>query len=417
VKIEVRELYKSFGELPVLRGVSLQVQPGELVALLGPSGCGKTTLLRIIAGLESAERGSVLFDGEDVTTRTVAQRRLGFVFQHFALFRHMTVFENVAFGLRVRPRKTRPSSEEIRRRVMELLHLVRLEAQVGHLPGELSGGQRQRVALARALAVEPRVLLLDEPFGSLDAQVRRELRSWLRRLHEELHLTSLFVTHDQEEALELADRVAVMQAGRVLQTGSPEEVYRRPADPFVYNFLGTVNVFHGRIRDRAVRLGDSALGLSVQPDLVEGRNVTVYVRPHLLEIVPAAEASRAAEVSKAATGSPVAAGITVGSGNTAVGGSNSAEERPGPASDGGDASLFRATVVHVNTAGPVVKAELTTEWGEPLLVELSHERYAASLHPAPPGDSPRGRQVWVRVRHEHLYMMEEPDASGPPDGA
>ena len=248
MSIEVRNLTKAFSSFVALRDVSFTVQSGELVALLGPSGSGKTTLLRVIAGLETPDVGSVLFDGDDATKRDPRHRGVGFVFQHYALFRHMTVFENVAFGLRVRPRDHRPSEEEIKRRVHELLGLVQLDYLGNRLPSQLSGGQRQRVALARALAVEPKVLLLDEPFGALDAKVRQELRRWLRRLHQEIHLTSVFVTHDQEEALELANRVVVMNDGRIEQDATPGEVIEKPATPFVSSFLGDVNLFHGRVQ-------------------------------------------------------------------------------------------------------------------------------------------------------------------------
>jgi sulfate transport system ATP-binding protein len=241
--IEIRNINKSFGNFTALKDVSFEVPSGELVALLGPSGGGKTTMLRIIAGLETADSGSVLLEGEDARDRSAKDRAVGFVFQHYALFRHMSVFENVAFGLRVRPRKTRPSNEEINRKVHELLELVQLEFLADRLPSQLSGGQRQRIALARALAVEPKVLLLDEPFGALDANVRRELRRWLRRLHDEIHLTSVFVTHDQEEAIELADRVVIINHGIIEQDGTVEEVVEHPATAFVMNFFGTVNVF------------------------------------------------------------------------------------------------------------------------------------------------------------------------------
>ena len=243
MSIEVKNIHKAFGSFTALGDVSLEFPSGELVALLGPSGCGKTTLLRIIAGLEAADRGSVLLDGEDASETHVRERQVGFVFQHYALFRHMTVFDNVAFGLRVKPRKLRPTEAEIARKVHALLDLVQLDWLGRSFPPQLSGGQRQRIALARALAVEPRVLLLDEPFGALDAKVRKELRRWLRRLHDELHITSIFVTHDQEEALEVADRVVLMDHGRVEQVGSPTEVYERPATPFVYGFLGASNRF------------------------------------------------------------------------------------------------------------------------------------------------------------------------------
>src|SRR5687767_15335197 len=248
MSIDIRNVSKTFGSFAALRDVSFEVRPGELVALLGPSGCGKTTLLRIVAGLESPDAGAVLFDGEDATARQAGERRVGFVFQHYALFRHMSVFENVAFGLRVRRRAQRPSEDEVQRRVTNLLKLVQLDYLGDRYPSQLSGGQRQRVALARALAVEPKVLLLDEPFGALDAKVRQELRRWLRRLHEEIHLTSVFVTHDQEEALELADRIVIMNEGRIEQDAPPGEVIEKPATPFVSNFLGNVNLFHGRVQ-------------------------------------------------------------------------------------------------------------------------------------------------------------------------
>jgi sulfate/thiosulfate transport system ATP-binding protein len=245
MSIEVRNVTKRFGDFVAVDDVSLAFPGGELTALLGPSGSGKTSLLRIIAGLERADRGQVLFSGEDTTRRDVRERGVGFVFQHYALFRHMTVFENVAFGLDVRPRASRPSREAIRARVMDLLALVQLDWLAGRYPTELSGGQRQRVALARALAVEPKLLLLDEPFGSLDAKVRLELRRWLRRLHDTIHLTSIFVTHDQEEAMEVADRVVVMSHGTVQQVGTPREVFDHPANAFVMAFLGHVNLLGG----------------------------------------------------------------------------------------------------------------------------------------------------------------------------
>ncbi|MGH7581062.1 MAG: sulfate/molybdate ABC transporter ATP-binding protein, partial [Gemmatimonadales bacterium] len=246
---------------------------------------GKTTLLRIIAGLEPADQGVIRFEGEDATEQPVRERQVGFVFQHYALFRHMSVFENIAFGLRVRPRAVRPSDAEIKDTVMSLLRLVQLEALGKRRPSELSGGQRQRVALARALAVKPKVLLLDEPFGALDAKVRKELRRWLRRLHEEVHVTSVFVTHDQEEALEVSDRVVIMNEGRVEQSGTPEEVYDRPATPFVYGFLGDVNLFHGRIDRGRVKVGHSELAA---PEWAEARDQAgvAYVRTYDVELTP-----------------------------------------------------------------------------------------------------------------------------------
>src|SRR5690606_38647139 len=249
MSIEVRNLSRRFGTFQALDNVSLHIDTGELVALLGPSGCGKTTLLRIIAGLESADSGSVLFGGQDTTHVDVRRRQVGFVFQHYALFRHMTVFENVAFGLRVKPRSDRPSESQIQEKVHSLLSLVQLDWLADRYPSQLSGGQRQRIALARALAVEPRVLLLDEPFGALDAKVRKELRRWLRRLHDELQVASIFVTHDQEEALEVSDRVVLMNAGRIEQVGSPAEVRDHAATPFVYSFLGDANALDGAVEN------------------------------------------------------------------------------------------------------------------------------------------------------------------------
>jgi sulfate transport system ATP-binding protein len=321
MSITVQNIHKQFGAFTALRDINLTVNTGELVALLGPSGSGKTTLLRIIAGLEYAESGSVAFHGEDTTNVHARDRKVGFVFQHYALFRHMNVFDNIAFGLRVRPRAARPNSAEIARRVEALLKLVQLESFSRRYPSQLSGGQRQRVALARALAVEPKVLLLDEPFGALDAKVRKDLRIWLRRLHDEMSVTSVFVTHDQEEALEVSDRVVVMNEGRIEQIGTPEQVYAHPATPFVYKFLGNVNLFHGRI-------ADGKLVLSDQADTNGSRNSSpVYVRPHLLDLTR-----------------------TAGLG-------------------------FKARVEHVNAAGPLVRVELSNETHDTILVELTQERY------------------------------------------
>ncbi|HEX8615299.1 MAG TPA: sulfate ABC transporter ATP-binding protein [Telluria sp.] len=281
--IEVKNINKRFGDFVALDNVSLQFPSGELTALLGPSGCGKTTLLRIIAGLEHPDSGSVLLDGQDASDRHVRERQVGFVFQHYALFKHMTVFENVAFGLRVKPRKDRPNEQEIRHKVQQLLELVQLDWLADRHPPQLSGGQRQRIALARALAVEPRVLLLDEPFGALDAKVRKELRRWLRRLHDDLHVTSIFVTHDQEEALEVSDQVVLMNKGRVEQLGSPEQVYNNPASPFVYGFLGNVNLFHGRVNDGVMASGDASFSVPEHASATNGQG-TAYVRPHDLDI-------------------------------------------------------------------------------------------------------------------------------------
>lgn len=284
MSIKVEGIEKRFGSFVALDDVSLEFPEGQLVALLGPSGCGKTTLLRIIAGLEAADRGRVLLEGEDATDRHVRERAVGFVFQHYALFRHMTVFENVAFGLRVKPKGVRLTDAEIDQKVKRLLDLVQLDWLSQRMPAQLSGGQRQRVALARALAVEPRVLLLDEPFGALDAKVRKELRRWLRELHEELHITSIFVTHDQEEALELADKVVVMNKGRVEQIGTPVEIYDNPATPFVFGFIGTVNAFHGTVVGGKVRVGSAVLPIDGLP-FPDGRDVVAYARPHEIDIV------------------------------------------------------------------------------------------------------------------------------------
>src|SRR5689334_14738193 len=317
MSIEAKNISKKFGQFAALDNVSLKIPSGELVALLGPSGSGKTTLLRIIAGLEFADSGTILFDGEDTTHRTARDRRVGFVFQHYALFRHMTVFENIAFGLQVRPRNVRPSKEQIHDKVHELLRLIQLKNLSGRYPSQLSGGQRQRVALARALAVEPSVLLLDEPFGSLDAKVRLELRRWLRQLHDEVHITSVFVTHDQDEALEVSDRIAVMNEGRIEQVGAPDDVYHHPASPFVYNFLGNVNLFHGRADNENFSIHEQATG------------EVLYARPHLLEIR-----------------------------RQANGGAH-----------------FRATIKHINSAGPLVKIEALAEWGAPVHVEMSQDKF------------------------------------------
>lgn len=271
MSIKVTNLYKKFDNFVALDNINLTLKEGCLSALLGPSGSGKTTLLRVIAGLESADRGCVEFFGEDITQKSAKDRGVGFVFQHYALFKHMNVFENIAFGLNVRPRKFRPSKEEIHRRVNELLKMIQLESLSKRYPNELSGGQKQRVALARALAIEPKVLLLDEPFGALDAKVRKDLRRWLRRLHDEIHITSIFVTHDQEEALEVSDEVVIMQQGRIEQVGTPEEVYEKPINPFVYSFLGNVNLFKGRIDSKGLILDNQSSEL-------------LFVRPHEIEV-------------------------------------------------------------------------------------------------------------------------------------
>jgi sulfate transport system ATP-binding protein len=347
MSIRVHEVSKQFGKLRVLDRVSLDVPAGSLLALLGPSGSGKTTLLRIIAGLETAACGTVHYQGEDITASPARERNMGFVFQHYALFRHMSVFENVAFGLRVRGW----AGARIKDRVRELLHLVRLDGLEKRRPAELSGGQRQRVALARALAAQPRVLLLDEPFGALDAKVRQELRQWLRRLHDDLHVTSVFVTHDQEEAFEVADKVVVMNAGRVEQEGTPQEVFEHPANAFVMDFLGNVNVFNGRVENGRALLGDWEIAYPDHPH-ADALPAKGYVRPHELE------------VAAHANGVP----------------------------------SLRARVLHVNPAGPVARVQLfAVESGAVLTAEMSREKYAGLALKA--GDtvhvSPRRVRVFV----------------------
>jgi len=301
MSISIQNIHKTFGAFQALNHVNLEVPSGELTALLGPSGSGKTTLLRIVAGLESPDpqaQGQILFDGVPVTDNPVNRRQVGFVFQHYALFRHLTVFENIAFGLRVKPRGQRPSKDEIRERVFGLLKLVQLEQLAQRYPSQLSGGQRQRIALARALAIQPKVLLLDEPFGALDAQVRTELRRWLRHLHDTIHVTSIFVTHDQEEALEVADRIVVMNKGRIEQVGAPDDVFQNPASEFVMKFLGDVNVFHGRIHNDTPIFTD---------ELKDEDGVRLLVRPHDLtvQLHPGTGTSLPAEVYRVLTAGPL----------------------------------------------------------------------------------------------------------------
>jgi len=305
MSIEVKNLHKTFGNFTALNNVSLDFPSGELVALLGPSGCGKTTLLRIIAGLENPDAGSVHFHGEDATNVHVRERNVGFVFQHYALFRHMTVFDNVAFGLTVRPKETRPSKEFINKRVHELLELVQLDWLADRYTHQLSGGQRQRIALARALAVEPRVLLLDEPFGALDAKVRKDLRRWLRRLHDELHITSIFVTHDQEEAMEVADKIVVLNKGNIEQIGSPDDIYNNPASPFVYDFIGQVNVFHSRVDHGWAHIGDYKLAAPEHAS-IHNQSAIAYVRPHDIELsIQPSEGAIAAQIRHISTAGAV----------------------------------------------------------------------------------------------------------------
>ena len=352
MSVEVLNVTKKFGQFTALDNVSLKVESGELVALLGPSGSGKTTLLRVIAGLDFPDPGNaqVLFYGEDVTKIPASQRKAGFAFQHYALFRHMTVFENIAFGLRVRPRSLRPNEAEIRARVEKLLKLIQLEPQARRFPSQLSGGQRQRVSLARALAVEPKVLLLDEPFGALDAKVRKELRRWLRQLHEEIHITTLFVTHDQEEALEVADRVAILRAGSIEQIGTPEEIYDNPASPFVYDFLGNVNLFSGRAHDGAVIIGDTEFAVPATAGEADTPAVA-FVRPHDIRI---------------------------------------AREPAG-------ATWLAARVIRSNAAGPLASIELERlDSHEQFTVQLSKEQFQQLLPKA-------GEEVFVELRNVKVF--------------
>jgi sulfate/thiosulfate transport system ATP-binding protein len=302
MNIEIKNISKSFGSFSALNNISLKIENGELISLLGPSGSGKTTLLRVIAGMESPDPNPdshVLFFGEDVANKPVGDRKVGFVFQHYALFKHMSVFENIAFGLRVRPRSQRPSENAIRDKVHSLLSLIQLEGFGTRFPKQLSGGQRQRVALARALAIEPQVLLLDEPFGALDAKVRKGLRDWLRGLHDELNTTTILVTHDQEEALEVSDRVVVMNQAKIEQVGAPADVFHHPASEFVIDFLGNVNVFHGRINQGQAVLDTIRVGLS-DPNVPDGEQANVYVRPNDMSIArnSLSKASMAAKVTR-----------------------------------------------------------------------------------------------------------------------
>ena len=350
MSIEVRNVTRAFGKFHAIRNINLTVPTGQFLALLGPSGSGKTTLLRIIAGLDRADEGSVFIDGQDATAQGARGRNVGFVFQHYALFRHMTVFENVAFGLRVRPRARRPTEEQIRKRVDELLTLVQLDFLSNRLPSQLSGGQRQRVALARALAVEPAVLLLDEPFGALDAKVRQELRSWLRRLHDEIGLTSVFVTHDQEEALELADRVVIFDHGVIEQDGTPEEVVEHPATAFVANFVGRVNVFHGRLESGKAFFGAVVID---HPTPANGTTrAEGYARPHELDV----------------TLEDVGGGLW-------------------------------ATLTHASPAGALVKVDLSDAEGKILHAEISREMFD-SLGVG------QGERVYVRPRRLRVFARE-----------
>jgi sulfate transport system ATP-binding protein len=348
MSISLRGVTKQFGEFAAIRNIDLEVPTGALMALLGPSGCGKTTLLRVIAGLETPDQGQVLFDGQDATLWPIGARKVGFVFQHYALFRHMTVFENVAFGLQVKPRRERPSAAEIRKKVQDLLALVQLSWSQDRYPAHLSGGQQQRVALARALAVDPQVLLLDEPFGALDTQVRHELRRWLRRLHDELHFTSIIVTHDQQEAIEVADTVVVLNRGRIEQAGIPGEIYDNPSSAFVHRFLGQVNELPVQWRNGRAYVGPIDISES-KVDGAQGPHVAL-IRPHELEI-------------------------------------------------GGADAGWRASIVAIRVIGPIVRIDLCADGQpihEPLEAEISRERFAAEGFKL-------GQKVGVKFRRWQVY--------------
>ena len=354
MSIKIEEVSKKFGSFDALKDINLDIKTGELVALLGPSGSGKTSLLRIIAGLEEADHGVVLFGEEDMTHIRTTERKVGFVFQHYALFKHMTVFENVAYGLKVRPKKERPTKAEITAKVNELLGLVKLDAFAKRYPSQLSGGQRQRVALARALAVEPKVLLLDEPFGALDAKVRKELRRWLRRLHDEFNITSIFVTHDQEEALDVADRIVVMNEGKIEQIGTPEEVYDHPNSPFVYDFLGNVNLFHGRLQNGKLLNVHVDMG-AADLDSAENKLAVGYVRPHDVTI-----------------------------------------ER-----EGTDTEAVKAKVIHVHVVGRTVQVELKRHDNDQFLeAELTKERYRELNVKA-------GEDVYIKPNQLRVFIPED----------
>ena len=357
MNIEIKDIQKRFGDFVALHQINLAIAQGELLALLGPSGSGKTTLLRIIAGLEQPTSGSILFGGDDLVGQSLRERKIGFVVQHYALFRHMTVFENVAFGLRVKRRSERPAEAEIGKRVRRLLDLVQLGPFGGRYPSQLSGGQRQRVALARALAIGPRVLMLDEPFGALDAKVRKELRRWLRGLHDEMGLTSVFVTHDQEEALELADRVVIMNQGRIEQIGSPEYVYEHPASAFAYEFLGNVNRFECAIRNgQAVFAGGT---ISVPEDANTGDGLAIaYVRPHDIEVFT-----------------------------------------------GPTAAALAATVSYISSAGPLAKVEVAAADGRLIEIELARPMLRALALKV-------GSLVHIRARKARVFRRDAEPSPG-----
>jgi len=358
MQVSIRGIHKRFGNFTALDGVDLDIDSGELIALLGPSGSGKTTLLRVIAGLEFPDCGQVLFADEDMAARAVRERRIGFVFQHYALFKHMNVIDNIAFGLRVRQRRDRPSPSQIRARAHELLELVQLCGLESRFPSQLSGGQRQRVALARALAIEPRVLLLDEPFGALDAKVRKDLRHWLRELHRKTGYTTIFVTHDQEEALELADRVVIMNRGAIEQVGTVDEVYERPASPYVFNFLGDTNLIPAELHGRKLYVDGKEIG-GLSDGIQPNGAVDVYVRPGDLRVC----------------------------------------EAPSPGLD--------VQVEAVQRTGPVVRAQVRlADTGQSLTVELPHLHHDAPLFQT-------GASLRLRLMQFSVYPGEAQAAARP----
>ncbi len=351
--IEVQQVNKNFGNFQALQDINLDVPTGQLVALLGPSGSGKTTLLRIIAGLEVPDTGRIYFHGEDTTGQRIQERKVGFVFQHYALFKQMSVFENIAFGLRVRPRHQRLPEKAIKDKVHELLQLVQMEWLADRYPNQLSGGQRQRIALARALAVEPKVLLLDEPFGALDAKVRKELRRWLRHLHDQIHITSIFVTHDQDEALEVADQVVIMNQGRIEQIGTPESVYDHPANLFVYKFLGNVNLFRGRVSDGQIHIGTNVF--DVPRGEAKSNDIAVaYARPYELEVDKQCN----------------------------------------------ELTNIEAAIVYIRAIGPIVRLELQrTDNGDLIDVELSKEKYQDQTFQS-------GEKVFIGLRNPQVFAED-----------
>jgi len=392
--IRLTNINKSFGDFTALKDVSLDIKTGELIALLGPSGSGKTTLLRIIAGLEQADSGEVLMHGEQANAKGVRDRNVGFVFQHYALFRHMTIFENVAFGLRVREDANRPSENQIRRKVLSLLKLVHLEGLHSRYPNQLSGGQRQRVALARALAVEPQVLLLDEPFGALDSKVRKELRRWMRRLHDDMPITSVFVTHDQEEAMEVADRVVVMSNGRIEQVGAPDEVWNKPSNSFVYDFLGNYNEFMGwkdakgvvHLDESDARPGPVAY-VNEEPEegflrrypLVGGllRGVLNRKPAPIINVQQVVPAER-----KSSNGKPVK--LYARPHEMLISRVHGAEE------------AIEVKLVHINPAGALVKLELERSSGEILQAELPADEWTGLM-------LKKGETAFVRPKVFRLF--------------